>query len=288
MEMVKIFDIPNNELMYQNNFKIRPHPLDLRQAILFWDVIQLPEELLPIYENDIDIQFLEKSGIIRKYRGPTTEEIASYLKVDPSFVTMQGAKAIYGQLRLNLFATLEKSERGQWAMARGIQSPEIPEGERTAGRGALVELTNMLPIPTGQVNLEDVMEFKSRRREELISLRMYMADLFSKVSSGDIDEMVKKNYLLQFEKSIRDYQSVISESRMKARILNLVSGFNVAGSAAAAISALFGQTGIIPISLSAIAGSITITPFSGLARRQTNEVFEYINQYHREISWHKN
>lgn len=282
-----IINVGSTQPLLQTSWKPRPDPMDLRQALLFWDAIHIPEEFGPFYEDDEQIKLLAQCGLIRSVDGPNEDQIANLFGGNKSFAATQGTVPIYTQLRLNLFSSLEKQEPGQWAMGRGLASPELPLGERSAGRGMLVKLTNTLPIPAGDVHLNEILEFKEKRGDELLILRQHLADVFSKLASGDRDEMAKIHDLAAFEKSVDAYQTVLSESKIKAVATDFASTFNIIPIAAEALNMAIGEKPIIHLGIAGILGALTIAPLAGLKRRKSNEVFEYVGRYHQDIPWKK-
>ena len=286
IEVIELGKISTAGTFRQTSFKTHPDSLDLRQALLFWDAIHLPEEVTPIYERDTDISFLESCGIIRRYNGPQQEEIGSLFGGNVEFVLQRGTYPIYSQLRLNLFSHLEKKEPEQWAMARGVKSPEIPRGELLHGRGALVTLTNMLPIPSGNVHLGDVMEFKLKRSSELESLQDHIADIHGSISEEGIDAIVSGSRLRKFERSIKDFQLSIKETGFPSVLSDLASSFNVASAGIAVAITILAPTHIVPVAALAVAGALTVEPLKRFARRKTGEEFEYVSKYHTDLNWH--
>jgi len=285
IEVSEFGDISTFQTYRQTSFNLRPDPMDLRQALLFWDAIHLPEEITPIYHQDNDLDFLNSCGIVRHYNGPDENTIGLAFGGKTDFIKQQGTYPIYSQLRLNLFSHLENREPGQWAMARGIKSPEIPKGERSYGRGALVTLTNMLPIPTGDVHLQDVLEFKHKRSAELISLQDHIADIHGSIIEEGIDAMVSDSRMRKFQKSVNEFQSTMKETGFRSTLMDLASSFNIAGPAATVITAMTNPQHIIPVTALMLAGAITIEPLKRFARRKTTEEFEYLSKYHTEINW---
>ena len=271
--------------MRSNRFNVRPDAQDLRKSILFWDLVHLPEQYYDTYLLEPDIQFLSECGIIRSFEGPSVEDLGNRFDGGVDFVNKRGHIPIYSQLRMNLFSTLEKEEEGGWAMGRGISSPELNIGERTAGRGLVVELTNMLPVPVGDVNLNDILEFKAKRSDELGNLRFHISAVFRQASEQDIDAMTRGDIIEEFRKSVIDFQKSMNDSGIVTTLVDLVSSLNVAPLITLPLSIKYPEAGIALTTFTAVTGCITVTPFKGLKRRKTSDVFEYVSKYHRDIGW---
>lgn len=146
-------------------------PQELRFALLFWDRLVWPSSRAVHFASGPDELFLENVGVLSRpeytFNGDAAQGIAK------------------GQIQA--FLDLESSEPGTWAMAQGENSLLLKDTHFEAGKGALIELHHAIPIPTVDVPLNDILEFKERRRDDLILMR-HQLDTFVLEIEGAVDK----------------------------------------------------------------------------------------------------
>lgn len=86
------------------------------------------------------------------------------------------------------------------------------------------ELANLLPIPTENIHLHEILEFKQRRKPELIALHEYLDSLYSEIiSSSDIN--------LQRAKSLSNLKTAIMDlDRLNAEVWRSPIKFSISTS----------------------------------------------------------
>ena len=73
--------------------------------------------------------------------------------------------------QIQAFIDLEDREPGLWSLAQGENSLFLKDRILEPDAGAFLELTRAIPIPDKDVPLNDVLEFKERRVDEMRRLR---------------------------------------------------------------------------------------------------------------------
>lgn len=141
---------------------------ELRFALLFWDQLVWPQSRSIHIENGPDEQFLEQAGVLRRPEFTFDGDVA------------QGLLKTY----LQAFDELDKDEPGAWALSQGENSLLIAEGQSVDGNGATLELHRAIPIPAHDVPLQEILEFRHRRRDELLFLRQHLDGLMRGVENG--------------------------------------------------------------------------------------------------------
>jgi Family of unknown function (DUF6236) len=136
-------------------------PQELRFALLFWDRLLWPSSRAIHFSSNDDELFLERSNVLSR----------------PNYTfNGDGAQGILkGQIQA--FQDMELIEPGAWALAQGENSLFVKNHFLEEGKGSLIQLIRAIPIPTQDVPLNEILEFKLRRRDELNLLRSEM-DLF--------------------------------------------------------------------------------------------------------------
>lgn len=130
-------------------------PQDLRFATLFWDQLMWPSSRAIYFESGPDELFLEQTGIL------TRQDYT---------VWGDGAQGI-AEGQIKAFQDLDAKEPGQWCLAQGKNSLLIKGGQLIESTSPLLELHQAIPVPDKDVPLEEVLDFKRRRHDELWALR---------------------------------------------------------------------------------------------------------------------
>lgn len=78
----------------------------------------------------------------------------------------------------------------------------------------VLNLVNSLPVPTEDVKLSDILEFKLKRKDEFEAFRILLKDFKTAVVEGSSEEVIKKK-LIEFEKSINSIDRTMNESKIK-------------------------------------------------------------------------
>lgn len=214
--------------------------VSLRQYLLYWDKIDLPDNnIISIGSETPEIQFLKDAGILER----TYAKFSSFTgNIGYSMVKMQ-----YATLHMK-----NHTEPGCWSLAQAGNSLYAPV-ENTIETGSIVvELYNSIPVPLGDVPLQEILEFKEKRKDELLSFRCAMDDLYDKVAkSGDIVR-AKTNAIDKIEKNVNDLNKVFNET-WKSKLLSTVKvELNVPNLATAAIA---GGVGAASFGFSPVAGA---------------------------------
>ncbi|WP_182033399.1 DUF6236 family protein [Vibrio diabolicus] len=85
------------------------------------------------------------------------------------------------------------------------------------------ELYDLVPVPSADTPLQDILKFKETRHDELIAFRIYLDEMYqSIISSVDIPR-AKNTELNRLEKSLRDVNRVLKESKIKSAVSSLKS-----------------------------------------------------------------
>ncbi|WP_028222193.1 DUF6236 family protein, partial [Paraburkholderia oxyphila] len=130
-------------------------PLELRFALLFWDRLVWPSSRVIHFASNQDEQFLEAAGILNR----------------PDYTIWGDGATGIAQGQVTAFNDFDSREPGMWALAQGENSFVWKDGFLEDGAGALVELHRAIPIPCHDVPLAEILEFKEKRRDELLLLR---------------------------------------------------------------------------------------------------------------------
>ena len=163
-------------------------PQELRFSLLFWDRLSWPSSSTIFLGSNDDESFLESCKILERPHYRMNGEA--------------GDAILYGQFIA--YSECEAKAPGAWAMAQGDNSLIARGRMKETGKGALIELSRAVPIPMHDVPLNDILEFKERRRDELMRFRFHMERLaYDIANSPDRSE--------QLELHLKDIQSACSD-----------------------------------------------------------------------------
>lgn len=206
-----------NELFpgkYRPGTSIRAAPLRARETRLYlslWDVIDYP--VIQGFGDplggdlDYDLQLLIDEGLI----------VRSSVKIDCN----DGLLKAVEQTHRAAYAARAAAEPSIWSMARDAHSLRWWDTDSYQGRGALVRLHDCIPIPDAEVPIQEILQFKDRRRAELLSLRHHLDCIYQRVSVAADRDLSLDTEVASLERSLSDYLRAGRASGMRLRMLNL-------------------------------------------------------------------
>ncbi|UWQ49929.1 hypothetical protein K3720_00535 [Leisingera caerulea] len=175
---------------------------------------------------------------------------------------------IYSHLHLSAFAELENREPGLWSMSEGENSFNLQAGSGFSdGRGALVELHRAIPLPTKDTPLEDLSNFKEKRRDEFVSLTLELDGLFARVTNAQDTQFELGRAVREIDLRCSYVISVGKEAKIKFPLSDFTYGVSLevnstnllAGGVAGAI---MGTTVGLPITGAAIGVASSFMKFN--------------------------
>lgn len=178
-------------------------PVELRRAVLFWDRINKPKNNFIGIDLSDDEEFLLQCGILDE------------LEIRANSFSGQ-AGFIQAQLHMMAFSELEKREPGLWAMSEGENSFNLQAGGIfSTARGALVELHRAIPLPTQDVPLAELLNFKEKRRDEIKSLSLELDGLFYRVMNAEDSQFELGRAVREIDQRCHDIVAVGKEANIK-------------------------------------------------------------------------
>lgn len=182
---------------------------ELRSSLLYWDNLALPVSNVIHIDGGVEADYLEKCGILKRRRY--------------SF-TSGGAESLVLAQALTL-KDLESESPGVWSLGSGQNSMFIKGQVADPDQGTLLQLYNAIPVPKEDTPLSDILEFKNKRKTELLTFREHMEQLSKEISSSNdsIDELNLKLKLLDeacsdLIKTTREYQLPFYISNLNASL----------------------------------------------------------------------
>lgn len=190
---------------------------DLRYYALYWDKIVIPTNNLFHFVLPQEESFIT-AGIIDRplfgFKGSVhSKDIPDYM------ISAQSQIA----------EDLMKDKRTDWVMQQFGSELALPK-QYSVDRNALrIDLTNCLPVPTGEVNIHDILEFKERRESEFKALHRYIDELYQQALSSPDQSLASKTAINKLSESIEALDKVTQETFGLFTKRNLSSVFNLFG-----------------------------------------------------------
>lgn len=186
-------------------------PQELRFALLFWDRLVWPSSRAIHFASGPDEQFLESAGILARpeytFNGDVAQGIAR------------------GQFQA--YQDLERNDPGNWALSQGENSLLWKEGLADEGAGAVIELHRAIPIPKQDVPLAEILEFRQRRRDELVLLRHYLESLVADIDGAADKPSALQKRVAEIDQACADLLAVGKEWQFPVYLSNLKASFSL-------------------------------------------------------------
>lgn len=186
-------------------------PQELRFALLFWDRLVWPSSRAIHFASGPDETFLEQVGILSR--------------PDYTFYGDGAQGIVEGQIRAYL--DLEGKEPGSWALAQGENALLLKEHLFEEGRGALIELHRAIPIPQHDVPLAEILEFRERRRDELLLLRAKLEALISTIEDAQDKDHELQRLILEVDQACSNLLALGKEWQFPVFLSNIKAAFNL-------------------------------------------------------------
>ncbi|MDC7700189.1 DUF6236 family protein [Vogesella indigofera] len=251
------------------------HPQELRFSLLFWDKLVWPSSRSIHFASGPDEIFLESAGILTR--------------PDYTFDGDGATGIALGQIQA--FIDFNEKNPGAWSLSQGEDSLLIKNGFSQISAGTSLELHRAIPIPKYDVPLAEILEFKHRRRDELLYFRHHLESLIPSLSNAnrreDIDTAIQKidAACADLVKVGREYQFPMYLSNLKANLSISPSKLVPSSLAGFAVGNSFGLTAASAAAGLAAIGSMIEIKADINFRSAKKEVspFKYVYRIHNEL-----
>ncbi|MFK8252862.1 DUF6236 family protein [Ancylobacter terrae] len=245
-------------------------PQALRSSLLFWDRLDFPDQRLIKFGLNSDAEFLASAGVLKR-----TE-----VKISGS----GDFAAAVRDAQVAAFRYLDKENPGRWSLATGEPFFSFGDESLEPGRGALVRLYGAVPVPDKDVPLQDILEFRVRRSDELLALRTHLETVYQRVISAGDGELAWNTEIEALQRAIQDHIKTSRESGFRLRLADLSASLNLYTIGSSAIAA---YTAGLPMVRSLINGAVaglSVEVGAALKHHKPSPTpFQYITSYHDEV-----
>ncbi len=257
--------------------------LDMNFFALYWDELIIPASNLISFEIAGQKDFIE-SGFLKRPLIPyfdgeySVVDIAQmYSKAQTQFLDYKRRTEPSNDWRLNIIGNKFK----------------LCESDEEVKNLVRLELANVLPVPDSTVNIYDILEFKSKRREAFEAFNSYLDELYLEVASSGDFYLSRARAFSKLQEALDDLEKLNSEgwrspikfdtsALFEANNGDLINGAtalysiweanqgNMAGAITAGVVAVIGQ------------GFARLKPSIQSVRRKPNDNIAYLSSAHNE------
>lgn len=183
-----------------------PAPLEMRKYLLYWDKIDYPDNnLVSVHSHDIDA--LMQLGVLER----------TFVQFQGAFSTGNGEFFIAAQEKV--FSKRSETFPGSWSMAQLSTTPFYTQGEKKISID--FELYGALPVPSADTPFTDILEFKERRKDEMLAFRSYLDDVYQKILISPDSARARNTEIDRLESAVHSISRTLSESKIKKAIGSL-------------------------------------------------------------------
>jgi hypothetical protein len=192
---------PRNILLLPTDPRLE---IQARQAAVYWDVIDIPYSDGFAYVGSALMQELKTGGILEqseiKFKGPDHRWTAGE--------SMDAA----ARMTLATFERRSEKEPGEWSLMPAGPALTLPDDLAQKTRSVEIALYNLLPIPATNVPIDKILEFKTKRADELAHFRASMDDLYQKVLAARDGARAFTTAADEIQAAIKSTRAVMQES----------------------------------------------------------------------------
>lgn len=191
---------PTSGRVSEAGFTANQHyePQDLRIATLFWDRIEYPLGG-PITSIDDDTNFLAQEGVLQRT-----------LVIHRPDKEMHVMEEVFEGIAYSVMAArYQQNANARWNIGLTEDAVKTVSGSLPRRDGLSLMLAPSLPVPNEEVPLDAVLEFKKRRRPELLALRAFIDELCCDVVTEPLKPLAEMTAEARLVKSVKDYRKSI-------------------------------------------------------------------------------
>lgn len=244
------------------------YPDFVRGALLLWDRLDCPDNNYFSAAIGDEFKLLEDAGVLTR----TIVRFNERLDARTPLIAAQRTA----------FLHLDEAEPGQWVLGKLPDAKILYEGDFAKGRGGLVKLFGAVPLPKREASFEDILEFRYKRRAELLALRHHIERIYQTVQGAADPALALRTETEALDRAIADHIRVIQESGIPFRLSGLELKFDLVDAtkgmlAAAALG--------LPLTAALVGGAvqgISVEASAGLKGRQKGGPFEYVTHLYNE------
>ncbi|HIE8670226.1 TPA: DUF6236 family protein [Klebsiella variicola subsp. variicola] len=174
-------------------------PSALRLAVLYLDGICVPQSQLVGFGLTEEMKTLKSEGYLSEKYYPIRQSQAAGSDI---LVTAYG----------DCFEELNKTNNEVWMVHNSLNA-HLTKIKTTDDGGECIQLLNALPMPGEDFPLGDLLEFKSKRKDNLKELLLSIEEFRLEIINAENQDMEIKKSIIKIEKNIIDLHKLIKETQ---------------------------------------------------------------------------
>ncbi len=217
-----------------------PSSLDLRRYCLYWDQIcwvQAKTEsfgFISAGTGKSDVIALKEEGVLdmisvivydheRLHYGYSPDNPEEFHELvhkekekhpDYQYVHPPGS-AILPIALVKASKELNKSTQLLWSIAQSTDEIRLPYSQGIDYQSIEVKLLNALPVPTQEISIKKILEFRKKRYSELLQLRSVIDDMKSIIVSTDDYKLANIKIRENLGRALREIEKALKDSQIK-------------------------------------------------------------------------
>lgn len=210
-------------------FKSAVDDFELRKYLTYWDKIDVPKSSFIEFDCH-QFRLLEAEGhLSRTVYGNKEYPIGARLSnshqiylggvfsAEINDCTNLTINKVCGDQILkaheDVYSLHSAQEPGQWSKAQ--VSTDLITFNAEDKEAIEIELYNMLPVPSADTPLEDIIKFKKTRHDELVAFRSYLDEMYQQIIGAADVPRARNTQLNRLEQAIRDVDQTMKEARIR-------------------------------------------------------------------------
>lgn len=188
---------------------------EMRYYALYWDKVVIPTNNLVHIGVPQEEDFISAGAIER----PRVAFNGSY----------EGDQVTNAMLSCQSMVAKElvKDKKTDWVIQQFNDELIILDGYIEERNTLRIDLASCLPVPTGEVNIHDILNFKALRKNEFIALHEYLDAVYEQALLSPDPTLASKKAISNLTKSIEDLDKVTQEGFKEYMKHNLSTVFNL-------------------------------------------------------------
>jgi hypothetical protein len=271
----------------------RPPPeyLDsaIRRSLFYFDRIEWPQnDLMP--EEDPRFSLLVEQGVIQRRTqriavSAWEAQYAQLMRDNPKLLPQETVAEKMRDAHIARFLEVDAAQSGQWAFLPIYPDRPFWGTQALADvRSIRLALHSVLPVPAASAHFAEVVEFRTRRHDQLTALRTHLDGLYQEVCWSEDLPAAASRALGQLEADLKDLDRVLAEGKLatiRANLsLDLIVKAAEKGEGAHAIAEWAGAGA--PWAVGIVAGAIEFSRLAVKSPLSRVGPLEYLYHAHKE------
>jgi hypothetical protein len=192
---------------------------DLNYYVLYWDKIIMPTNnmihiAIPNESELISSKIIERPRVAFGQWSASGPAYYNPLIVAQSIITNE---------------LIEKEKEIDWTIHQIGDGIIVGKDQQKEYESIKVEILNCLPVPSDEVDVQKILNFKEKRKDELLALHSAIDDIYFEILKSPDKNLSTKKEISTFKKNLDDLKKASKESFKKSTKYNFTTELNING-----------------------------------------------------------